>query len=261
MRDHTKQLASGDHLPVVGLGTWTLIGESGRRAVRQALDLGYRHIDTATGYNNEGDVGHALRDSGIARESVFVTSKIPPELGHQAEETLAQSLRMLGVDYLDLWLIHSPPAADAEPEIWRAMEKALEAGFVRHIGVSNYRPAHLKRIKAAVGYAPSVNQISWNPTRHNPRQLAQLRGHGTTVVGYSPLRHVDLAHPVLTHIATAHHVTTAQVVLRWHLQHDIPVIPKSADPERQRANIDLFDFELTPDDMRVVDELSSLNSR
>lgn len=252
----TVALPGEVQLPMVGLGTAGLLGESGHAAVRAALDGGYRMIDTATAYRNEAEVGRALRDSGVDRSAVFVTTKLPPEEVGREAEVLDASLRALELDFVDLWLVHWPPGGRAAPATWDALLAAREAGKVRAVGVSNYSLDQLDELTAATGVVPSVNQIPWSPPLHDPATLAASRERGVVVEGYSPLSGTDLTDPALTAIAAAHGVSAAQVVLRWHLQHGIVVIPKSADPARQRTNLDLWGFELTQDEIAAVDVLA-----
>jgi 2,5-diketo-D-gluconate reductase A len=248
-------LDGGVEMPMVGFGTWQLTGQAGYDAIRQALEGGYRHIDTATMYRNEAEVGRALRDSGLRREDVFITTKLPPERAGRERVTLDASLRALGTDHVDLWLIHWPPGGEAAPETWRRFLDAQREGLTRAVGVSNYSTTQIDELIEATGQAPAINQIPWGPSRYDPRRLADSRERGVAVEGYSPFKNTDLTDPVLTAIADDHGVTPAQVVLRWHVEHGIVVIPKSATPERVAANLDVFGFELTPDEVRRIDRL------
>lgn len=163
----------------------------------------------------------------------------------------------MGLDRVDLWLVHWPPGRSARPQTWRELLGARDAGLARAVGVSNYSVAQLDELIDATGEAPAVNQIPWSPTRYDARVLAENRRRGVVVEGYSPLKGTDLRDPVLARIAAAHHVTPAQVVLRWHLEHGIAVIPKSAQPERMATNLDLTSFSLTEEEVRSVDGLSA----
>ncbi|MEV6495072.1 aldo/keto reductase [Actinoplanes sp. NPDC051633] len=252
----TASLAGDVRMPMVGLGTAGLVGDAGYSAMRHALDIGYRHLDTATAYDNEAEVGRALRDSGVAREAVFITTKLPPERAGDASAVLTKSLRALGVHQVDLWLIHWPPDGQACAPAWRALIAARESGAARAIGVSNYGIGQLDELAAATGVVPAVNQIPWSPARHDPAMLAAHRSRGIEVEGYSPLNGTDLDDPALTRIADAHGATTAQVVLSWHLTHGITVIPKSGSAERQRANFRAGELSLTDDEVRAVDRLA-----
>lgn len=242
-------------LPLVGFGTWRLHGRKAYDAVRRALELGYRHIDTATMYGNEAEVGRALRDSGLDRADVFVTTKLPSGGAGRERETIDASLRELGIDRLDLWLVHWPPGG-ARPATWQRFLEARDAGKARAVGVSNYHLGQLDELIRATGEAPAVNQIPWSPYGHDARLLAAHRERGIAVEGYSPLKDTNLRDPVLTEIAASHGVTPAQVVLRWHVQRGIVVIPKSAKRDRIAANFDLFGFSLSPDDIARVDALT-----
>jgi diketogulonate reductase-like aldo/keto reductase len=249
-------LAGDMVMPMVGFGTWQLRGDDAYQAVRLALDAGYRHIDTATMYGNENEVGRALRDSGLDRRDVFVTTKLPPNAAGRERETIAASLRALGVDYVDLWLVHWPPAGRAAPPMWREFLTIRDKGMVRAIGVSNYRTDQIDELITATGQPPAINQIPWSPAQHDPDRLAQSRDRGVVIEGYSPLKGTHLRDRVLVEIAKAHNVTAAQVVLRWHVQQGTPTIPKSSDPNRIKENFDLFGFSLTGEEMARVDGLS-----
>jgi diketogulonate reductase-like aldo/keto reductase len=256
MNATTVTLNNGLDLPLVGFGTWQLRGQHAYDATRHALEIGYRHIDTATMYRNEAEVGRALRDSGVPREEVFVTTKIPAERVGREHETLDASLRALGLDRVDLWLIHWPPGRGYSVPMWHALIAARDAGRTRSIGVSNYSTAQLDELISATGETPVANQIPWSPFDHSPKRLAEHRERGIVLEGYSPLKGSDLRAPVLREIADRHGVTVAQVVLRWHLEHSIPVIPKSVRKERIEANADLFGFALDADEVARIDELS-----
>jgi diketogulonate reductase-like aldo/keto reductase len=248
-------LSGGPAMPLVGFGTWQLRGRHAYDAVRYALQVGYRHLDTATMYGNEAEVGHAIRDSGVPREEVFVTTKLLPSDAGRERQVIAASLRALGSDYVDLWLIHSPPGRDAGLPTWREFLAVRDEGLARAVGVSNYRVDQLDRLIGATGQPPAVNQIPWSPGRHDPGVLAAHRQRSVVLEGYSPLKLARLGHPVLTGIAERHGVTPAQVVLRWHLEHRIPVIPKSGDRGRIAANFDLFGFTLSPEEVGRIDTL------
>jgi 2,5-diketo-D-gluconate reductase A len=254
--ERTVDLADGGRMPVVGLGTWQLRGRQAYEAVRHALRIGYRHIDTATMYRNEADIGRALRESGVPREDVFLTTKLPPDRAGRARSTLTASLRALGTDHIDLWLVHWPPAGRAQPATWADLLAARQDGLARAVGVSNYSTDQIDELVKATGEAPAVNQVPWSPADHDATMLAESRERGVVVEGYSPLKRTDLRSPVLAEIAAAHRVTAAQVVLRWHLEHGIAVIPKSAHPERMAANLDLFGFSLTAAEVARIDALA-----
>lgn len=240
-------------MPLLGFGTWRARGEECYRAVRDALDVGYRHIDTATMYANEEQVGRAVRDSGVPREEVFVTTKLLPEQAGQERAAIDASLAALDLGYIDLWLVHWPPGGLAAPDTWRRFLAARDDGLARAVGVSNYDAAQIDELVEAAGEAPAVNQIRWSPSLHDPDVVAAHRDRGVVLEGYSPFKSTDLGDPELVRIAEAHGVTPAQVVLRWHLDHGIVVIPKSVHPERIRANFDVFGFQLGDDELRRID--------
>ncbi len=250
-------LRGGSAMPMVGFGTWPMRGRQAHAAVLTALAAGYRHVDTATMYGNELEVGRAVADSGLDRGEVFITTKLRPSDAGREHTVLRRSLRALGTDYLDLWLVHWPqPRTRLRQQVWNELCRIRADGLVREIGVSNFGPAQIDELIADSGEAPAVNQLHWNPRRHDPAVLAAHRERGVVLEGYSPLKDTDLDDPVLTKIAAGHEVSTAQVVLRWHLQHEIPVIPKSADPGLIAANLDLFGFELTPGEVAQIDALA-----
>jgi 2,5-diketo-D-gluconate reductase A len=253
----TAALRGDGEMPMVGFGTWQLRGRQASAAVSYALEVGYRHIDTARIYGNEDEVGRALRDSGLQRHEVFVTTKLPPSSAGRERETIMASLRALGTGYVDLWLVHWPPGGRALSRLWREFLAIRDQGLARAVGVSNYSIAQLDELIEATGQAPAVNQIPWSPSLHDPRRLAEHRRRGVVLEGYSPLKGTNLRDPVLTEIAARHRVTPAQVVLRWHVQHGIPVIPKSATRERIAENIDLFGFSLGEEEMARIDALST----
>jgi 2,5-diketo-D-gluconate reductase A len=253
----TVRLPGDVVMPMVGFGTWPMRGHRARDAVTTALQAGYRHVDTARMYANEEEVGHALRDSGLPRHEVFLTSKLRATDAGNERAALTDSLRTLGTDYIDLWLVHWPPRGSVSVSVWREMLALRDEGLARAVGVSNYSLAQVDEIAAATGQAPAVNQIHWNPRRYDGGLLQGLRERGVAVEGYSPLKDTNLNDPVLTEIAWAHSVTPAQVVLRWHLDRDVTVIVKSADPKRIVSNLDLFRFSLSPDELARIDGLAA----
>lgn len=242
-------------MPLLGFGTWQLRGDAAYQAVRDALEAGYRHVDTATMYGNEAEVGRALKDSGVPREEVFVTTKLPPERAGRERATLEASRRALGVDAVDLWLIHWPPGRGRSVSVWREFLAARDAGLVRAAGVSNFGIDEIDQLFAETGERPAVNQIRFGPTLWDAAEVAAHRERDVVVEGYSPFKTTNLNDPVLTGIATAHGVDPARVVLRWHVQHEIVVIPKSKTPERIARNADLDGFALTGDEMAAIDAL------
>jgi 2,5-diketo-D-gluconate reductase A len=248
-------LGAGVAMPMVGFGTWQLTGQHGYRAITYALEVGYRHIDTATMYRNESEVGRAIRDNGVDRGEVFVTTKLRPGDADRARATLGESLRALRTPYVDLWLVHWPPRGRASPRLWREFLVLRDEGLCRSVGVSNYSIAQIDELIAATGERPAVNQIPWSPARYDPALLAAHAERGVLVEGYSPLKGARLRDPVLAELAAKYDVTPAQIVLRWNVELGIPVIPKSARPERMYSNLDLFGFSLTPEEMARVSQL------
>jgi 2,5-diketo-D-gluconate reductase A len=256
-RQEVVRLSDGVSIPLIGFGTWQLDGDDGYNAIRSALDIGYRHLDTATSYGNEDKVGAAIRDSGVGRENVFITTKWPSANVGREAETLDASLKALGVDFVDLWLIHRPPNGEAAPETWKAFIQALEQGKTRAIGVSKYSSAQIDELIAATGVTPAVNQILWSPFVFDERRAAELQSRDVVLEGYSPLKDSDLSNPVLAEIAAAHGKTAAQVILRWHVEHGFVVIPRSQRRERIEENFAIFDFELTPEELRRLNTLGA----
>lgn len=254
-------LNSGVRIPQLGFGVFQVPVEETQRAVETALEAGYRHIDTAAAYRNEEGVGAALRAVGLPREDIFVTTKVRNK-DHGLDETRAAfdaSSRALGLDVVDLYLIHWPvPSKDRYVETWRALEKLHADGAVRAIGVSNFLPDHLERLRAETDVLPAVNQVEVHPGYQNRAVTEASERAGIAVEAYSPLgRGAALDKPEVTRTAQALGVTPAQVVLRWHLQRGRIVIPKSATPERIRENIGLFGFELDEDQLAVIDALDA----
>ena len=252
MTQMTVTLRGGVEMPLLGFGTWQLSGRKAYDATRTALAAGYRHIDTATMYANEAEIGRAVRDSGVDRADIFITTKIPAERGGRERDTITASLRALGMDYVDLWLIHWPPRSGA-PAMWRELIAAREAGLTRAIGVSNFSPGQIDQL----GEAPVLNQIPWSPFDYDPTLVAELRKRDVVLEGYSPFKRSDLHNKVLVEVAKAHGVTPAQVILRWHMDHGFVAIPKSANPDRIASNVDIFGFALAEDELARIDALGS----
>ncbi len=254
------RLNDGRHMPVIGLGTWPMDDAEAERAVATALELGYRHIDTAVRYGNERGVGRGLAASGLPREEFFVTTKLngPHQGDGPAIDGLRESLDRLALEYVDLVLIHWPlPQRDLYVQTWRTFERAQEMGLARSIGVSNFKPAHLERLARETSVVPAVNQIQLNPYVTRQEHRAYHDEHGIVTSSYSPLgKGGDLLRdPVIGEVAKAHSRTPAQVILRWHLQLGLVPVPKSSREDRMRENLDVFSFELTPDDMRRISSL------
>ncbi|MCK6403634.1 MAG: aldo/keto reductase [Sphaerotilus natans subsp. sulfidivorans] len=255
----TVTLANGVEMPQIALGTWPMKGQEAARAVASALEIGYRHIDTAEAYENEDSVGEGLRASGVPRDQVFVTTKFQRQWhGREGVRTACEgNLRRLGLDYLDLLLIHWPnPQQGRFVEAFEGLLALLEAGQVRAVGVSNFKVHHLAPLLER-GLVPHVNQIQLDPYHRRPDLEALHRERGIVTEAWSPLGRAGamLADPAITAIAARHGRTPGQVVLRWQLQHGFAAAPKSADPQRQRENLDLSGFTLDVAEMAVLDGL------
>jgi 2,5-diketo-D-gluconate reductase A len=257
----TITLANGARMPRLGLGTWPLDDDAAEEAVAAAIGSGYRLIDTAFAYGNEVGVGRGLAAGGVPRKELFVTTKFNQE-DHSvdgAERAFERSAQRLGVDHIDLLMIHWPnPSHGRYVEAYRGLVKLLEDGRISAIGLSNFKPEHVDRVLEATGVTPDVDQIELDPTKSRPATRAYLAEKGIAVEAWSPLggSSDDLRHdPTIVAIAEAHGRTASQVVLRWHMQTVDVTVPKSADPGRQRENLEIFDFELTADELRRIREL------
>jgi diketogulonate reductase-like aldo/keto reductase len=252
------RLNNGVELPQVGLGVYQAArGEETRRAVREALALGYRHVDTARAYGNERNVGEALRESGLPRDEVFVTTKLwNDDQGYDAAlAAFDDSLRRLGLEVLDLYLVHWP-VPGKRLDSWRALERVARDGRVRAIGVSNFMPHHLDELLARAEIVPAVNQIEVSPFLQQREARAASERRGIVVEAYSPLtKGQRLGDPVVGRVAREAGRTPAQVLLRWGIQHGMVVLPKSVHPPRIAENAALFDFALSPAAMAELDAL------
>ncbi|MFD5342737.1 aldo/keto reductase [Streptomyces anulatus] len=249
-------LNNGLDMPQLGFGVWQVPDDEAEKAVATAIETGYRSIDTAAIYENETGTGKAIAASGVARDELFVTTKLwNSEQGHDSTlRAFDASLDKLGLDYVDLYLIHWPvPAKDAYTETYKAFEKILADGRAKAIGVSNFHPEHLKRLLAETSVVPAVNQIELHPGLQQAELRAFHAEHGIATEAWSPLAQgALLKEEALVSIAERHGKSPAQVVLRWHLQLGNVVIPKSVTPERIRQNIDVLDFALSAADMDAV---------
>lgn len=262
------KLANGVEIPCVGFGTWQAAdGDISRNAVETALKVGYRHIDTAAAYKNEGSVGEAVKNSGIAREEIFVTSKVWNK-SRGYDTTMAafeKTMARLGLDYLDLYLIHWPANKlqfDNWNEInlstWKAMTELYKAGRIKAIGVSNFRPHHLKSL-LETEVAPMVNQIEFHPGYMQTDNVKFCRENGIVVEGWSPLGSGRvLSDPDLAKIAGKYGKSVAQLCIKWCLQHDVLPLPKSVTPERIAQNAEVFDFEISAEDMMFIDSMPEM---
>ncbi|MFD4529726.1 aldo/keto reductase [Streptomyces sp. NPDC058470] len=256
------KLNDGSKIPALGLGTYPMDDAQAEQAVGEALDIGYRLVDTATNYRNETGTGRGVARSDVPREEIVVTTKLPGR-HHGYEETLAsfeESRSRLGLAYVDLYLIHWPlPRVGKYVESWKAMVKLRAEGLVRSIGVSNFTPEHITRLEEETGVLPSVNQVELHPFFPQEELRAFHADKGIRTESWTPLGHsTDLLDtPTVVKVAEAHGVTPGQVVLRWHTQLGAVPIPKSADPGRQRENLDIFGFELTPAELAALSGLPS----
>jgi 2,5-diketo-D-gluconate reductase A len=258
----TLRLNDGRAMPQIGLGTASLTDDVVAPVVVTAIEAGYRHIDTAYRYGNQRGVGTGVRESGIDREELFVTTKLDGEFqgDDRALAGLDECLRQLGMEYVDLLLIHWPlPQRDAYVSTWKTFEQLLAAGKVRSIGVSNFKPAHLDRLFAETTIRPVANQIQLNPRITRPDHVAHDRAHDIVTVAWSPLGQGNdlLREPVLARVAARYGKTPAQVVLRWCVDLGIAAIPRSSNPERLAQNIDIFDFALTAEETAAISALDT----
>lgn len=251
------ELNDGHRIPQIGLGTWPLDDKQVAAAVVEAVEAGYRHIDTAVRYGNETGVGNGVRSSGLDRSELFITTKLDGEFQGQdrAVAGLDGSLKRLGLDYVDLLLIHWPlPRRDEFISTWKTFERLQADGKVRSIGVSNFKPAHLERLITACDVVPAVNQIQVSPAITRIVDIAYNRQQGIVTESYSPLgAGSDLLNaPVLGRIAQKHGKTAGQIVLRWHIEQGLVAVPKSANPQRMKENLGIFGFALDKDDMTAI---------
>lgn len=252
--------AHGATIPVVGFGTWNIGGDICARAVEEALKVGYRHIDAAAGYKNEDIVGGAIKASGVPREELFITTKVAPEnlADDDFQRSAEKSVEELGVDQVDLLLIHWPSKTLKLADTIRSLNKAKERGLSRHIGVSNFTTKHLEEAWAVTDAPLVTNQCEYHPYLNQDKVLKACRDKGMFFTAFSPLaREAVLSDPVIGEIATRHGKTPAQVILRWDVQQDrVVAIPKSSNPERIASNFDVFGFSLSDDEMAAISRLS-----
>ena len=255
----TVKLNNDVRMPILGLGVYqSPPGRVTRNAVNFALRVGYRHVDTARIYGNEADVGEAVREGGVPRGDLFVTTKLwNSDQGYDSTLRACEaSLKRLGLDYLDLYLVHFP-VPDLRKETWSAMETLLKKGRCRAIGVSNFTIRHLEELIEESHVIPSVNQVEFHPFLYQKELLKYCQKRGIQVEAYSPLaRGERLKHPRIISLATKYSKTPAQLMIRWGIQHGLVVIPKSTREERIRENSQVFDFDISDDDMRSLDSLN-----
>jgi diketogulonate reductase-like aldo/keto reductase len=254
-----RVLADGNEIPLLGLGVWQVPdGRECEDAVRWALEVGYRHVDTAQAYGNEASVGRAVRDSGVPRDEVFITTKFRPRRRRDPEEEAKRSLERLGVEQVDLYIVHWPEDGAAWP--WEGMQRALERGYARSIGVSNYSVAQVDEVLALGGPPPVANQVQFSPFEFRRRLLQGCEERGVALEAYSPLgtgRH--LGDRGVAAIAERVGRTPAQVLIRWCLERGLIVLPKSTHRERIESNGAVFDFTLSGEDMATLDALDTTN--
>lgn len=254
----TKKLSNGVTIPRLGLGVYKVPDEQVYDTVSTALDLGYRHIDTASFYGNEAGVGKAIRNSGIPREEIFVTSKVwNDDHGYdKALNAFEKSMEKLGFDYLDLFLIHWP-VPEVFPETWKALEKVYKSERVKSIGVSNFLVHHLEKLTDTASEMPVVNQIELHPKLFQKSTVEYCEKQGIAIESWSPLgRAKYLDDAILKTTAEKYNKSAAQLIIRWHLQNDFIVIPKSINAIRQKENAEVFDFEISPEDMKMMNNMN-----
>ncbi|MGN9908715.1 aldo/keto reductase [Phytohabitans sp. LJ34] len=257
----TVTLPHGAEMPRLGLGTWPMDDAAAETTVAAAIELGYRLVDTAENYGNERGVGRGLKASGVPREELFVTTKFNKRWHgvELAAEAFERGADRLGLEYIDLLLIHWPnPQQDRYVEAFQGLVRLLEAGRLRAIGTSNFKPAHLDRVIAETGVVPDVNQIQLSPTVTRESARAYHTQHGIVTQSWSPIGGSSndvLREPVVVDVAERHGRTPAQVVLRWHMELGLTTIPKSSDPERLAQNLDIFDFTLSTDEVAAISAL------
>jgi 2,5-diketo-D-gluconate reductase A len=254
------KLPSGKEMPLLGFGTWQLKGKEASQATSWALETGYRHLDTATVYRNEREVGEALARSDVDRDSIWLTTKVPPDRAGSALQTLRESLEQLGTDHVDLWLVHWPPDRGVAVDTWKTLIAARDQGLATDIGVSNYSLDQLDELASATDVMPSVNQIEWSPLLFDQAVAEGHRDRSVALEGYSALRGGALEQPQIAAIAERLARTPAQVIIRWHLQHGFVVIPKSRQRERIASNADVDGFQLSADDIAELDSLGGAST-
>ncbi|CAM4255307.1 aldo/keto reductase [Weissella hellenica] len=259
-------LNDGHKLPNLGLGTYQLKGGSGLQQVLAAIKSGYRLIDSATNYDNEGIVGKAIRMSGVPHAEFFVTSKLPGKYHdyESARDAIQESLGRMGLDYFDLFIIHWPlPKRGLYVEAWQALVDAQKQGLIRSIGVSNFEPEHLDRIIEKTGVTPAVNQIELHPYWVQEENLLENLRRGIKVEAWSPLGRGSsaLKEPVVQEIADKYGKSTSQIITRWHLDRGIIPVLRSSNPAHQRENLDVFDFELTNSEIAAINDLNREDGR
>ncbi|MEL1270771.1 aldo/keto reductase [Lactiplantibacillus plantarum] len=262
----TYTLRDGLTVPKIGFGTYKLNGAHGVQVIDSAIDRGYRLLDTAFNYENEGAVGEAVRRSSVPRSELLISSKLPGRHHTYTEaiNTIQESLYRAGLDYYDLYLIHWPnPKEDHYVEAWQALIDAQKLGLIRSIGVSNFLPEHLERLNKETGVLPVINQVELHPYFNQQAQRDYDQAHGILTQDWSPLGRASemLQNETLKEIAAHYHKNVGQLILRWELQLGTLPIPKSSTPSRQAGNMDVFDFEISATDMATINGLSQVDGR
>lgn len=262
----TTYLNDGIEIPMIGLGTAGLRGFSGVNTIKTAINSGYRLIDTAYNYENEGAVGRGIKESHVDRKELFITSKLPGRYHKYdlAIQAIQESLYRAELDYFDLYLIHWPnPKQDIYLEAFQALLDAKKWGLIRSVGVSNFTPEHLARLAKETGTLPSVNQIELHPSFNQSEQRQWHEENGVMTQSWSPLARGNelIEHDVITSLADKYNKTSGQIILRWHYQINSISIPKSSNPKRQLDNISIFDFELASEDVEKINQMSKPDGR
>ena len=256
----TITLSNGTKMPFIGLGTWQVKDrQEGINAVKWAIEAGYKAIDTAVVYQNEAAVGEGIKAAGVNREELFITTKVyNDEQGYEAtHQSFKDSLDRLQLDYVDLYLIHWP-ITDKYHDTWRAMEEIYASGKAKAIGISNFHPQHIEDLMTTAKIKPMINQIELHPNLNQQELVTYCQEQGIAITAYSPLGHGTLLeNDVLKEIAKKHHKTVAQVILRWDVQNGITSVPKSVNQERIASNLEVFDFELSAEDMIRINNLNT----
>ena len=250
------QLNDATSIPQLGYGLHRVDPARAEELTLAALEAGYRHLDTAFIYGNEEGVGRAIAASNIPRDELYVTTKLWNDRHRDADAALNESLERLGLDHVDMYLIHWPvPSQGAYVDAWKSMIRLRDEGLATSIGVSNFLPSHIDDLEMATDVTPAVNQVELHPLFQRWKELDAMRVHGVAIEGWAPLGggELDLEdYPEITDAAEAHGKTPAQVVLRWHIQNKVIVFPKTTSPARMEENLDVFDFELTQDEMAAL---------
>ncbi|MBZ8175692.1 aldo/keto reductase [Staphylococcus delphini] len=259
-------LKDGQFIDQLGFGTYKLNGTKGAHAMTDALNMGYRLLDTAYNYENEGAVGKAIQQSHVQRDEIWVTSKLPGRYQSESHvyETIQESLYRLSLDYLDFYLIHWPnPKQGKFVEAWKAMIAAQKSGLVRHIGVCNFLPEHIEQLEKETGVLPAINQIELHPYFNQKEMIAYHEEKGILTQAWSPLGRDNgvMDEPVLKQLSSKYDKTVAQVILRWHIQNGVMPIPKATSSKRQLENFDIFDFHITDEDLQAIDQLTRADGR